>query len=88
MLWGKHYEDYEYIVKNYLPMLMENGVDFYLNGHEHTLVYANYPFSQVEFDAQEKQASLFSKTKLLEYACETGIEMHFGEEEVKSVVFN
>lgn len=44
-LWGKHYHDYDHIVNNYMPLLMEYEVDFYWNGHEHTMVYANYPYS-------------------------------------------
>ena len=49
-LFGKHYHDYSNIVDNYLPILMQHKVDFYFNGHEHSMVYANYEFSQVEYD--------------------------------------
>jgi hypothetical protein len=49
-MWGKWYVDYEHIVDNYLPILMEHKFDLYLNGHEHTITYSNYPYSQVEED--------------------------------------
>ena len=28
-------------------MMLDYGVDFYLNGHEHALEYAYYPYPQV-----------------------------------------
>ena len=41
-LFGKWYLDAAYLVDNYMPLLMDNGFDFFINGHEHTMLYANY----------------------------------------------
>jgi len=49
-LFGKWYIDYSHLVDNYLPLLMQNKFDLYLNGHEHTLDHAYYPYSQIETD--------------------------------------
>ena len=44
---GKWYNEFSHIVRDYMPILMELKFDLYLNGHEHALEYAFYPFSQV-----------------------------------------
>lgn len=80
LLFGKHYHDYSHIVDNYMPLLMKHKVDFYFNGHEHTMVYSNYPHNQAAFD---KQATPHNKPMLSEYACETNVEMHFGNDNFK-----
>lgn len=46
-MWGKWYPDFANIVSNYLPLLQEYKFDLYLNGHEHVISYAHYPYSQV-----------------------------------------
>lgn len=46
-IFGKWYSDYVNITANYLPIMLDHKVDFYLNGHEHTLEYAYYPYNQV-----------------------------------------
>lgn len=47
-MFSKWWSDYLNITQNLMPMLMDRKVDFYLNGHEHTLTYAYYPYSQVQ----------------------------------------
>ena len=47
-IFGKWYADHINITSNYLPMMLDHKVDFYLNGHEHTLEYAYYPYDQVK----------------------------------------
>ena len=46
-MWGKWYPDFSPIVDNYLPMLQEYKFDLYLNGHEHVMSHASYPYNQV-----------------------------------------
>jgi len=46
-MFGKFYPDYDHIIANYLPMMMKHNFDVYLNGHEHTLDYAYYPYNQI-----------------------------------------
>lgn len=45
-LFGKWYTDFEHLTNDYLPILMDHKFDLYLNGHEHCLEYAFYPYSQ------------------------------------------
>ena len=44
-MWGKWYPDFANIVLNFLPMLQDHKFDVYLNGHEHVISYAHYPYS-------------------------------------------
>lgn len=44
-MFSKFWADYLNITSNLLPLLLEHKVDFYLNGHEHDLTYAYYPYS-------------------------------------------
>lgn len=44
-MWGKWYPDFANIVLNYLPMLQDHKFDVYLNGHEHVISYAHYPYA-------------------------------------------
>ena len=44
-MFSKWWADYLDITQNLMPMLMDYKVDFYLNGHEHDLTYAFYPYS-------------------------------------------
>jgi|LauGreDrversion4_2_1035121.scaffolds.fasta_scaffold71153_2 tartrate-resistant acid phosphatase type 5 len=46
-LFSKWWPDYINITSNFLPMLIDYKVDFYLNGHEHDMTYAFYPYSQI-----------------------------------------
>lgn len=43
-MFAKWYTDYEHIINNFLPILMDHKFDLYLNGHEHILEYVNYPY--------------------------------------------
>lgn len=63
-----------------MPLLMEYNVDFYWNGHEHTMVYANYAYSQTKFDdVKVERAKTYKHTPILEeYQCEYNVELHFG----------
>ncbi len=65
-IFGKWYSDYLNITTNYLPVLIDNKVDFYINGHEHTLEYAYYPYNQVP-----------SHHTLQEYKCAKDYELFF-----------
>ncbi len=78
-LWAKNNHDFDHIVNNYMPLLMEYKVDFYLNGHEHTMEYANYPYSQTQFDTKDSKPHSSEQDPMLqEYLCENDVEMHFG----------
>ena len=46
-LFGKWYQDYNHLVTDYMPLFLDHKFDFYFNGHEHTLEYAFYPYSEV-----------------------------------------
>ena len=47
-LFAKWYADYSHLINDYLPILMKHKFDLYLNGHEHLLEYAFYPYSQIQ----------------------------------------
>lgn len=65
-LFGKWYQDYQHLVTDYLPLLLQHKFDFYLNGHEHTLEYAHYPYDQVN-SIQEDMDIFSPKGKLQDY---------------------
>jgi hypothetical protein len=46
-MFGKWYTDMDHLTADYLPILLDHKFDLYLNGHEHDLEYANYPYEQV-----------------------------------------
>ena len=46
--------------------MLDHAVDFYLNGHEHTLEYAFYPFNQVQWARKYQTAHA---QKLEAYTC-------------------
>ncbi|MFM7850628.1 MAG: hypothetical protein ACKO96_01615 [Flammeovirgaceae bacterium] len=37
----------DHLTADYFPILLDHKFDLYLNGHEHDLEYANYPYEQV-----------------------------------------
>mmetsp|Transcript_23633 Transcript_23633/g.23339 ORF Transcript_23633/g.23339 Transcript_23633/m.23339 type:complete len:84 (+) Transcript_23633:677-928(+) len=80
-MFGKYYHDHMWIVDNYLPVLLENKFDFYLNGHEHLLMYANYPYAQNYFDEEQ---DLKHKLQTGNYECQKNIEIHFNNKEIYS----
>jgi len=45
-MFAKWYDDFSHIVQDYLPILLDHRFDLYLNGHEHDLEYAYYPYDQ------------------------------------------
>lgn len=49
-----------------MPQLLDHKVDFYLNGHEHALEYAHYPFEQGT-----------RSHNLGEYQCLPNLELNF-----------
>lgn len=88
-MWGKWYPDFANIVLNFLPMLQDHKFDIYLNGHEHVISYAHYPFSQVpngsyssiyrDYLDSQLENDIFSEHEVLkEYNCESGQESFFG----------
>ena len=89
-IWGKWYPDFANIVLNYLPMLQEHDFDVYLNGHEHVISYAHYPYSQVPQEAYHSvladyfeaqiEADMQSDSVLSDYKCEAGQESFFGHD--------
>jgi hypothetical protein len=54
-MFGKWYTDMDHLTADYLPILLDHKFDLYLNGHEHDLEYANYPYNQfpIEFEFNE-----------------------------------
>ncbi|CDW81744.1 acid phosphatase [Stylonychia lemnae] len=79
-LFGKWYQDYAHLVSDYMPLMLDHKFDFYFNGHEHTLEYANYPYSQVT--SVKQNAELHTpKGRLMDYACLAGQEMLYGDED-------
>ena len=34
-MFGLHYDDYQSIIDDYLPLIQQNNWDVYFNGHEH-----------------------------------------------------
>ena len=44
-LFGKWYDDMQHLTSDFLPILLENKFDLYLNGHEHDLEHAYYPYN-------------------------------------------
>ena len=88
-MFGKWYPDFANIVLNFLPMLQEHKFDLYLNGHEHVISYAHYPYSQVPDGDYAHQAKVdyfsaqidedfLSDGLLKEYRCQAGQESFFG----------
>jgi len=74
-IFGKYSHDQLQLIDNYLPILADYKIDFSLNGHEHNMVYANYPYSQDKFD--EEQELLTQTTHAIE--CQFDMEMHFND---------
>lgn len=72
-LFSKWWADYVNITSNLLPMLIDHKVDFYLNGHEHDLTYAYYPYSQVPSLLEELSIDGASS-----YTCGLNQELFFG----------
>jgi hypothetical protein len=70
-MFGKWYDDFSHIVKDYLPILMDHRFDLYLNGHEHDLEYALYPYDQYPETIIENQESRG------EFKCENDVEHIF-----------
>lgn len=91
-MFGKWYVDYVHIIDNYLPMLMEHGFDFYLNGHEHTLTYSNYPYAKTAYHISEgsdiTKNLLDVNRNLRGYQCNSDVEYFFGKDTNRSVVFD
>lgn len=54
-LFGKWYHDYEHLVANNLPLMLQHRFDFYFNGHEHTLEHAFFPYDQVPHLLREQE---------------------------------
>ena len=74
-MWGKWYPDFANIVSNYLPLLQEFNFDVYLNGHEHVLSYAYYPYSEVPepiVPSFDHHKDYLMATRLKEYSCQAG----------------
>ena len=76
-IFGKWYSDYLNITSNYLPIMLDHGVDFYLNGHEHTLEYAYYPYDQIGWNKKYSYAHA-QAYKLEGYTCSPDQELFFG----------
>ena len=55
-MWGKWYPDFANIVLNFLPMMQDHKFDLYLNGHEHVISYAHYPYSQIPHESNYQHA--------------------------------
>jgi hypothetical protein len=73
-MWGKWYPDYAPLVLNYLPILQEHKFDLYLNGHEHVISYAHYPYSQIPaptFDDLHENRFGSERKPLREFHCES-----------------
>jgi len=84
-MWGKTNPDFANIVTNFLPMLMDHKVDLYLNGHEHMIQYAHYPYSQVDpiqdiedYLLAQMETDFHSEAALSDYECLAGQETFFG----------
>ena len=43
-MFGKWYTDMDHLTGDFLPILLDHKFDLYLNGHEHDLEYAYYPY--------------------------------------------
>lgn len=44
-MFSKFWADYLNITSNLMPLLQQYQVDFYMNGHEHDMTYAYYPYA-------------------------------------------
>ena len=75
-LFGKWYNDFQHITRDYLPILMDHRFDLYLNGHEHDLEYAFYPYSQAPSDYWFKFQQL--KDEPEDFQCLNNVEELFG----------
>ena len=53
-LFGKWYDDMQHLTSDFLPILLENKFDLYLNGHEHDLEHAYYPYAQAPDDVNSE----------------------------------
>ena len=52
-LFGLHYNDYQSIIDDFLPVALENDFDVYFNGHEHLMNYGFYDVSGLATDRNE-----------------------------------
>jgi len=43
-MFGLHYDDYQSIIDDFLPLAKQNKQDVYFNGHEHLQNYGNNPY--------------------------------------------
>ena len=63
-------------------MILDYNVDFYLNGHEHGLYYAYYPYNQVHSFVRslrnDGHHSIVQNHLLNAYNCVDGEELFFG----------
>jgi hypothetical protein len=78
-MFSKWWADYLQITSNMMPMILDNKVDFYLNGHEHGHYYANYPYSQVHSMIRQLHEQSLTKNHVLNsYNCLEDEELFFG----------
>lgn len=77
-MFGKWYDDFSHIVRDYLPILMDHRFDLYLNGHEHDLEYATYPYDQYPETITENFGAYDG------FKCENDVEHIFKPESLDS----
>jgi hypothetical protein len=56
-MFGLHYDDYETIIGDFLPLIQDAKYDVFFNGHEHLQNYAHHPY-----DGKFKEQGPFEKT--------------------------
>jgi len=47
-MFGMHYDDYNSIIDDFLPLMVENNYDVFFNGHEHLQNYAYHPLNATD----------------------------------------